>query len=385
MRTSRMRSERHRRLAAARVRRFGARFVAAVILASAAAIPAHAQAPSVGTVYAVRKPITDTVTYVGRIDAVNRVEISARVQGYLEAVLFKEGDAVKIGDPLYRIEKGPFEAAVQQAQAALDRSKADKLLSEIQLSRAELLLSQNSGPASTRDQARATDEENKAAILSNQASLEIAKINLNYTDIVSPIAGKISRTNITVGNVVGPNSGALTLIVSQDPMYVSFPVSQRALLQVQTADHRTDAKDIKVKVRFADGTTYNQVGAIDFVDVSVNRMTDTVLVRAVMPNPAGILIDGELVNVALEAGKPEEKVIVPQAALIADQEGIYVFAVEDGKAVVKRVKVGGEDGANVVLDGGLKGGEQIIVQGIQSVRPGQPVQASPLPASLSRS
>lgn len=385
MRASRPESGLRWWLAALGIRRCGARFVAAVLLASAPVLPAHAQAPSVGTVYAVRKPVADTATFVGRIDAVNRVEISARVQGYLEAVLFKEGDVVKVGDPLYRIEKGPFEAAVQQAQAALDRSKADKLLSEIQLSRAELLLSQNSGPASTRDQARATDEENKAAILSNEASLDIAKINLNYTDIVSPIAGKISKTNVTVGNVVGPNSGPLTLIVSQDPMYVSFPVSQRALLQVQTADHRTDAQDIQVKIRFADGTIYDQIGAIDFVDVSVNRMTDTVLVRAVMPNPAGILIDGQLVNVALEAGKPEEKVIVPQAALIADQEGIYVFVVEDGKAVVKRVKVGGEAGVDVVLDGGLKGGEQVIVQGIQSVRPGQAVQASPLPASLNRS
>lgn len=202
---------------------------------------------------------------------------------------------------------------------------------------------------------------------------------------MSPISGKISKTNITVGNVVGPDSGPLTVIVSQDPMYVTFPVSQRDLLRVQTSAHRVDIKDIKVKIRFVDGSTYSREGSIDFVDVSVNRSTDTVLVRATMPNPAGLLIDGQLVSVVLEAGQPVEQVVVPQAALIADQQGIYVFVVEDGKAAVKRVKVGAEVGPDVVIEQGLQGGEQVIVEGLQSVRPGQPVQASPMPASLKRS
>ena len=343
------------------------------------------QAPSVGTVYAERKPITQTAGFVGRVDAINRVEVRARVQGYLEQVLFTEGAFVKTGDPLYRIEKGPFEAAVQEAQAALDKSKAQKALTAVQLARQELLASQNSTAASTRDEARASDQEAAATILSNEANLDVAKINLGYTDIVSPISGKISKTNITVGNVVGPDSGPLTVIVSQDPMYVTFPVSQRELLRVQTSAHRVDIKDIKVKIRFVDGSTYSQEGSIDFVDVSVNRSTDTVLVRATIPNPAELLIDGQLVSVVLEAGKPVEQVVVPQAALIADQQGIYVFVVEDGKAAVKRVKVGAEVGPDVVIEQGLQGGEQVIVEGLQSVRPGQPVQASPMPASLKRS
>jgi membrane fusion protein (multidrug efflux system) len=145
---------------------------------------------------------------------------------------------------------------------------------------------------------------------------------------------------------------------------------------------RVKPEEIKVKIRFADGTTYNQIGTINFIDVSVDRATDTVLVRATMPNPDGVLIDGQLVTVVLEAEQPQEQVVVPQAALIADQEGIYVFVVEDGKAIVKRVKPGGEIGANVVINDGLKGGEQIIVEGLQSIRPGQPVQAAPMPASL---
>jgi membrane fusion protein, multidrug efflux system len=359
--------------------------VAALAFVGAIVVPVHAQSPPVGTVYALRKPIAETAGFVGRVEAIDRVEIRARVQGYLEQILFKEGDFVKTGDPLYRIEKGPFQAAVEQAQAALDRSKAEKILTEVQLKRQETLLAQNSTAASARDQARAADEEAAATILSNQASLDVADINLGYTEIVAPISGKISRTNITVGNVVGPDSGPLTLIVSQDPMYVTFPVSQREILRVQESEHRPDIKSIKVKIRFANGATYNQEGSINFIDVSVNRSTDTVIVRAKMPNPAGLLIDGQLVSVTLEAGRPAEKVVVPQAALIADQEGVYVFVVEDGKAVVKRIKVGAEDGPNIVVDQGLQGGEQVIVEGIQSIRPGQPVQASPMPPGLKRS
>jgi len=360
---------------------------AALIAVCMTGVSVNAQqaAQPVGTVYAERKPISKTIGFVGRVEAIDRVVIQARVKGYLEAVLFKEGDYVKKGDPLYQIERGQFQAAVEQAQGALDRSKATKILAEIDLQRSEKLLTQNSIAAQTVDTNRAADIRAQGQILSDQASLDTANINLGYTDIVAPISGKISRTNITAGNVVGPDSGPLTLIVSQDPMYVTFPVSQRDLLQAQLNGRQADIKDIKVRIRFANGLTYDQEGSINFIDVSVNRATDTVIARATMPNPAGVLIDGQLVNVSLEAGQPEQKVVVPQGALIADQEGIYVFVVEDGKAVVRRIKSGGESGINVVVDEGLKGGEQVIVEGLQSIRPGSPVQASPLPANINRS
>ena len=168
-------------------------------------------------------------------------------------------------------------------------------------------------------------------------------------------------------------------------MYVTFPVSQRDLLQAQVSGRQSEIKDIKVKVRFANGSTYDQQGSINFIDVSVNRATDTVIARATIANPAGTLIDGQLVSVTLEAGTPEEKVVVPQAALIADQQGIYLFVVEDGKAAVRRVKPGGESGPNVVINEGLKGGEQVIVEGLQGVRPGLAVQARPVAKALERS
>ena len=329
-----------------------------VLFAPAIAQQGAPPAVPVGVVKAELKPITKSLDFVGRIEAINRVEIKARVSGYLEEVLFREGDLIKEGTPLYRIEPGLFQAAVEQAQGALERSNAAKTLTEIQLQRAQQLVASQSGTVVARDQALAADQQAKGAILSDEAALQTAKINLGYTDIAAPISGKIGRTNITKGNVVGPDSGSLTVIVSQDPMYVSFPVSQRDILQAQKSGAVTDVKSIKVRVRFSDGSTYDQLGQINFIDVQVDRATDTVLARATMANPDGALIDGQLVSVAVEAGAPQDKVVVPQSALIADQQGIYVFAVEDGKAVVKRIKTGGESGPNIVVDEGLKAAHQ---------------------------
>jgi membrane fusion protein (multidrug efflux system) len=364
----------------------GSAAILAVILVGAATAPAAEQqtAQSVLTVYAERQPIARTLTFVGRVEARERVIVQARVKGFLEAVLFKEGDYVRKGDKLYQIEKGLFQAAVDDAQGALERAKAAKVLTEVELQRKEELLAKQAGTVVARDIALSADEQARGTILSAQANLDTANINLGYTDIVSPIDGKISRTSITRGNVVGPETGSLTLIVSQDPMYITFPVSQRDLLQAKLNGHYDDIKDIKVRIRFSNGTVYNQVGAINFVDVSVNRATDTVTARATMANPEGVLIDGQLVNVDLESGQPEEQIVVPQAALVADQKGIYVFVIEDGKAAIRRVKVSGESGPNAVIAEGLKGGEQVIVEGIQSVRPGTAVQASPMPAALKR-
>jgi membrane fusion protein (multidrug efflux system) len=364
------------------------RAIFAILVICGASGAAHAQQAQpitvpVGTVAAERKAIANTFDFVGRVEATNRVEVRARVTGYLEAVLFNEGDPIKEGSPLYRIEKDQFQAAVEQAQGALERSKASKVLSELQLQRAEDLLARSSGTVVARDQARAADQQAAGAIMQDEAALQTAKINLGYTDIVAPITGKVGRTNITKGNVVGPDSGVLTMIVSQDPMYVTFPVSQRELLRARGT--KLDLSAIKISLRFADGSTYDQTGQVNFLDVTVDRTTDTVLTRATMPNPKGQLIDGQFVRVIAEVGHPEEKVVIPQAALLADQQGVYVFLVEDGKAAVRRVKPGAAAGTGVVIEEGLSGGEQIVVQGVQSLRPGLPVRAAPIMDALSRS
>jgi membrane fusion protein (multidrug efflux system) len=344
-------------------------------------------APHVSTVNAERKPTEKTHDFVGRVEAINRVEVRARVKGYLDAILFKEGDLVNEGSPLYQIEKGLFEAAVGQAEGALKRSQAAKILTAVQLQRADELLRKNVGTVVARDQALAADGEAEGEIMTRQADLETAKINLGYTSITAPITGRIGKTNLTKGNVVGPDTGVLAILVSQDPMHVTFPVSQREFLRFEEAGQHIDTSSLKVfkvRLRFADGVTYNQTGSIDFMDVTVDRSTDTIIARASFPNPSGALTDGQLVRVDVESSTPEEKVVIPQAALIADQEGVYVFVVEQGKAAVRRVKPGGEIGANVVIEEGLSGGEQVIVEGLQGVRAGMPVRAAPMPVTLGR-
>lgn len=346
--------------------------------------PAPAAVP-VGTVLAEKRAITQSADFVGRIEAVNRVEIRARVTGYLDEVMFKDGANVREGDPLFRIERAPFEAAVEQAQGALERAQGTLQNATVQRQRAEDLLRTNAGSVAVRDQRVAEEKGAQGDETTAAANLKTAQINLGYTEIKAPIAGRIGRTKVTKGNVVGPDSGVLAQIVSDDPMYVTFPVSQREFLSLK-ANRLPDAGSAPiVSLKFSDGSSYDHKGRVDFVDVSVERSTDTVLVRATLPNPIGKLIDGTLVRVAVQADKSEEKVLVPQSALIADQQGSYVFAVEDGKAVVKRVKVGAEAGSYVAIEQGLAGNEQIVIQGLQNLRPGVPVLASPVTLTTGRS
>lgn len=346
--------------------------------------PAPTAVP-VGTVAAEKRAIGRTADFVGRVEAVNRVDIRARVTGYLEAVLFQDGANVTEGMPLFRIERAPFEAAVEQAQGALERAQGTLQNATVQRQRAEELLKTSAGSVAVRDQRVAEEKGAQGDQTTAEANLKAAQINLGYTEIKAPISGRIGRTKVTKGNVVGPDSGVLAQIVSGDPMYVSFPVSQREFLTIKAGAIPAGAKAPLVGLRFADGSIYDQKGRIEFVDVSVDRATDTVLVRATVPNPTGKLIDGTLVRVTVEAEQSQEMVVVPQAALIADQQGAYVFAVEDGKAVVKRLKIGAEAGPFVTVEQGLAGNEQIVVEGMQNLRPGTPVLASPVPAPAGRS
>src|SRR6516164_8381557 len=359
--------------------------ICAVFFACASGVAAYAQgsAPTpvpVGTVKAELQAISKGWEFVGRVEAINRVDVRSRVKGYLEAVLFKEGDLVKEGDPLYRIEKGLFEAVVGQAEGALQKSKAEHELAVITRQRQEELFSKKVTPEQKLDEAVAYEGKTKGDVTTDEANLKAARINLSYTDILAPIAGKIGRTALTKGNVISPESGVLTTIVSQDPMYVTFPVSQREFVEAQESGRRgdLDLKNIKVRLRYSDGSMYDQVGEFNFVDVSVDQSTDTLLMRAIIANPKAGLTDAQIMRVMVEGGTPEEKIMIPQSAMIADQEGVYVFVVEDGKAVVKRVKTGGDSGADVVVDVGLSGGEQIIIEGLESVRSGMPVRATPI-------
>jgi membrane fusion protein (multidrug efflux system) len=342
--------------------------------------PALAQdAPPVrvGTLNAVLQPINPAKEFVGRIEAPERVEIRARATGFLEEVLFKDGQKVKEGDLLYRIEQEPFQAALSRTQGALDLARGQAAFADQQLARAEDLLKTQAGSAASRDQRRAEQLTAKGNVQIAEANLQAAGIDLGYTEIKAPISGLIGRTAVTKGNVVGPDRGALTTIVSQDPMNVTIPVSQREFLSLKSADRAAAINELAALIRFSDGSAYDLPGKIDFVDVSVNRAADSVTMRAVVPNPVGRLIDGQLVKVTLQLETPVEKILVPQSALIADQQGFYVFVVENGKAAIRRVTLGGENGANAIVDTGLSAGAQVIVEGIAMLRPGAPVSAYP--------
>jgi membrane fusion protein (multidrug efflux system) len=352
------------------------------IIALSAFVAARAQQPTIPTVSVItaeKRPVTESVRFVGRIQAIERVDVRARVTGYLDDVLFKDGDLVKVGTPLYRIEKGPFEAAVEQAKAAKLRAQALLENATLQLQRAEELLKTSATSIAVRDERLASQKAAQGDLTAAEAALKTAEINLAYTDINSPIDGRIGRTAVTRGNVVGPDSGVLTTIVSSDPMYVTFPVSQREFIRIfpPGKDRQTAINNSKAVVQLSNGPVYQHAGKIDFIDVKVDQATDTVAMRATLPNPDGRLVDGQLVQVSVEGDKPEERIVVPQAALIADQQGIYVFIVEDGKAAIRRVKVGQTVGGSIIITEGLNGGELVAITGLQGLRPGLPVMAVP--------
>jgi membrane fusion protein, multidrug efflux system len=340
--------------------------------AAAAAAP-----PPAVTVLAVQpSEITPSMGFNGRVVAVDEVQLRARVTGFLEQRLFGEGADVAAGDLLFVLEKDPYQAVVAQRQAELASAQASKANTAAQLQRGEELVKNDNIPKSEVDIRRADDEMAAAAIQEAQAALEQALINLSYTDIHAPVAGRISRAAVSVGNLVGPDSGVLAIIVSQDPIYVTFPVTQRRLLEYRRGRVDTGGAPV-VRVTLPDGTLYEHPGKIDFLDVQGDPGTDTVTVRAEFPNPEGILVDGQFVGVRVERGEPERVLAVPQAALQVDQAGPYVLVVGgDDKVEARRIRLGDEQGAQVVVESGLNEGERIIIEGIQKVRPGMAVTAS---------
>jgi membrane fusion protein (multidrug efflux system) len=347
--------------------------------------PAQQQAVPVGTIIAAKQPVSKSIDFTGRVSAINKVDVRARVSGYLDAVEFTEGDTVKEGDKLFQIDDAPFKAAVQQAEGTVLQAQGTLTNATLQRQRADDLVKTSAMSVAQRDQ-RVADEQNaKGALVRAQADLETAKINLGYATISSPITGRAGRALVTKGNLVGPDSGTLTNIVSQDPMYVLFPVSQREFLRIRQEGKQASRESVLVQLRFADGSLYDHTGDINFVDVSVDAGTDTVLVRASVPNPDRVLVDNQFVRVAVVGRTPEEQVVIPQAALLADQEGTYVFVVVDGKAAVKRVKLGPEVGTGIAVTSGLEAGDQLIVDGMQTLRPGAAVVARPMPNPLSTS
>ncbi|WP_245215819.1 efflux RND transporter periplasmic adaptor subunit [Pararoseomonas baculiformis] len=341
--------------------------------------------PAVGVQEAARRPVTESTEFVGRVEAVERVEIVARVTGYLQERLFQEGQEVHRGDPLYRIERQSFEAELARAQANVASAEAEVANARVTLSRAQELTRSGAGTRVALDNAVAQERTANAQLVAARAAARSAEVNLSYTEISSPIDGKIGRTNLTVGNVVGPTTGTLAVIVSQDPMRVSFPVSQRQALELRDRyASRGGVEAVQVRFRTADGKTYPEVGRIEFIDNQINRATDSILIRARVPNPTRpeiggrSLIDGQFVNVFVEGVEPVLAITIPRAAVLQDQQGYYAFIVDnEGKAQRRNLRLGRNTPQVAVVEEGLNPGDRVIVEGIQRVRPGQEVNAAP--------
>jgi membrane fusion protein (multidrug efflux system) len=339
------------------------------------ATAATAPPPTVTVISVQPTEVTPGFGFNGRVVAIDQVQLRARVTGFLEQRHFEEGADVEVGELLFVIEKAPYQAVVDQRRAELASAEANRANTEVQLRRGEELVKNKNIPQAEVDQRRAANEMAAAQILEARAALEQAEINLGYTEIHAPIAGRIGRAAFSVGNLVGPDSGVLATIVSQDPIYVTFPVSQRQLLA-----HRGKSGEPVVRVTLPDGTLYDHPGKLNFLDVQVDPGTDTVTVRAELPNPEHVLVDGQFVGVRVERGEPEQVLTVPQASLQLDQAGPYVLVVGgDSKVEARRVTLGAPDGAQVVVQSGLQTGDKVIVDGIQKVRPGMAVAATEAP------
>src|SRR3954454_12322862 len=287
--------------------------------------------PAVGVRPATLKGVSQSFEFVGRIKAVDKVDVRARVEGFLEKITFREGQDTKAGDLLYQIEKVHFEAQVQQARANLASAEADATNAQLQYSRQlELSRNQNS-PQSVVDQHKATMDSARAKVLQMQAALTQAQVNLGYTDIRAPINGRIGRPAYTLGNLVNPASGILATIVSQDPMYVLFPVSVRDLEIIREARQKEGGGLVKIdiRLRLSNGREYPERGVWNLTDPQVDQQTDTLIMRATIPNPERRLVDGQFVTAVIWERHEEPRLMVPQAALQIDQSGRYVLVVDD--------------------------------------------------------
>ncbi|MDE8348794.1 MAG: efflux RND transporter periplasmic adaptor subunit [Acidocella sp.] len=356
-----------------------------LLVSSAPALAQNANPPPpvVSVMSVSEQPVYAQQSYVGRIAATDIVQLNARVTGYLESQNFKDGDDVKAGQLLYVIEQAPYQAAVAQAQAQVEAAIAQSQNANVTLQRAEALLHTPAGQQSSVDAAKATALSDKAQIDAAKAQLQTAQINLSYTEIHAPLDGQIGATSVNVGNVVGPTSGVLDTIVSENPVYVTFALPVVDALKYRAmALAQNELSGINLLVQLPDGRMYGQTGRIDFINNQITATTDTLNWRGTIANPrlpgagnvpgaARELTSGEFITVILRSRNPQNQIVVPRDAVITDQLGDYVLKVGgDNKVIRQTVVLGTNTNDSVQIVKGLIAGDRVIVDGIQRVHPG---------------
>ncbi|HEX9302577.1 MAG TPA: efflux RND transporter periplasmic adaptor subunit [Casimicrobiaceae bacterium] len=344
-------------------------------------------APPVSVAAALERDVIETDEFPGRIEAVDSVEVRARINGYIQSVQFKPGAEVHKGDALFVIDPRPFEAEVARAEATLATTRAQLDLARTELARNEQLLADQATSKREYDDAQAKVRQLDAQIRANQASLETARLNLAYTRVTAPINGRVGKAEITVGNLVqgeAPNSPLLTTVVSSSPIYASFEADEGAYLKY-IGKARGGA--LTVAVGLADEQGFPHAGRLEFVDNRVDRQTGTVRMRAILDNKEGRFTPGLFARIKLgDSATPRKAVLVTDRAIGTDQSKRFVLVLSgENKAEYREVRIGRlVDGLRVV-ENGLKPGEVIVVNGLQRVRPGAPVTPQTVPMEANAS
>ena len=346
--------------------------------AAVAAAPAANPAIPVTVAVVASKNITTWEEFSGRLEAVDRVQVRSRVAGAIQSVAFREGALVKAGDLLFTIDPAPYEAAVAQAEGQVASAKARMSLAQLQMDRGRKLADSNAISQSDMDQRQNAFTEAEAGLRTAEAGLQTVKLDLGYTQVRAPVAGRVGKIEITVGNLVaaGSTSPALTTLVSVDPIYASFSASEEmvttALAQLPASTAATPAlEQIPVEIgTLADNDTPIK-GKLQLIDNQVDAASGTIGVRAVFDNPGGRLIPGQFVKVRMGQPKAENKILVSERAIGTDQDKKFVFVVDaENKVIYRPVELGTTAEGQRVVESGLKAGDKIVVNGLQRIRPG---------------
>lgn len=342
---------------------------------------AQEAAPKVSVAAVYSRDVTESITFIGRGEAIDTVDIVARVSGFIEKVAVSDGAKVEEGEMLFHIEADTYEADLASRQADLSRAEANLDLARIELERKQTLLDRGSGTESDRDIALANEKGALADVKTAQAAIRQAELDLGYTNVKAPFSGRIGRIAVSRGELVTPTSGPLVTLVRVDPIYVAFSIAERQFvtllqrLQTTGAELAKDDNNPDVTVILPNGTEFPSPGEIVFVDNKVSATTGTIALRARFDNKDELLSDGAFVTIRIAAQQPVSKLVIPQAALQRDQRGDFALVVNQTGIVSQRyVTLGQQIDTEIVVEDGLMEGESVIVEGLQQVRPGVEVE-----------